>query len=83
MGAFQADEKVKKILIISTKGPFLICIVMCNEKWILYTQQLAMTSSVVGTEKLETLTKAKLAPKNGHVTGALVSLDPLQLSESW
>ena len=65
-GCLASWPKVKKILIMCNKGPFLICIVMCNEKWILYTQQMAMTSSVVGAEKLQNTSQAKPAPKNGH-----------------
>ena len=76
MGASQADQKVKKILIVSNKGPFHICIIMCNEKWILYTQQPAMTSSVVGTKKLQSTSQSQTCTKkwSWSLFGAVVHL---------
>ena len=83
VGALQADQ-VKKILFICNKGPFLICIVMCNEKWILYTQQMAMTSSVVGAEKLQNTSQSQTCTKKWSWSLVLCCpFDPVQLSESW
>ena len=82
-GCLASWPKVKKILIMCNKGPFLICIVMCNEKWILYTQQMAMTSSVVGAEKLQNTSQSQTCTKKWSWSLVLwCPFDPVQLSES-
>ena len=72
------------LILHNNNKPFLNWIVMCNEKWILYDNQLSgWTKKLQSTFQSHTCTKKKKKKKNhGHLLVVCCLSDPLQFSES-
>ena len=72
--------EVLSSFILCKNKPFLYWIVMCDEKRVLYDNQVSDWTK----KKLQSISQTKLVPQShGHCLVACCRSDPLQLSESW
>ena len=78
-------EVLFSLILFNNNEPFLSWIVICDEKWILYDNQLYQLSGWIET-KLQSTSQSLICTekRSWSLFGGLLPIsDPLQLSESW